>query len=156
MDSRSEKVLELLKRLENLGLRLQFDCGLMTAIEAPEGDPERRRMLMEELGKYFHELFNVLQQRAIGARAKELCGQSVWSPEFGEGVVVGADGGVGLNISFQKSALRSPQTIRVTADSVLIVVQKDAEGSLSVVPDEPRSTKSSKGFLGQLLRRNST
>jgi hypothetical protein len=145
----------LLKRLENLGLRLQFDCGLVTAIEAQEGDPEKRRMLMEELGKCFHELFNVLQQRAIGARAKELCGQSVWSPEFGEGVVVGADGGGGLNISFQTSALRSPQTIRVNADSVLIVVQKDAEGPSPVVPDEPRSTKSSKSFLGHLLRRNS-
>ena len=153
---RSEKVLELLKRLENLGLRLQFDCGLMTAIEAREGDPERRRMLMEELGKYLHELFYVLQQRAIGARAKELCGLSAWSPEFGEGVVAGADGGGGLTISFQNSALRSPQTFRVNADSVLIVMQKDAEGPSSLVPDEPRSTKSSKGFLDQLLRRNST
>jgi hypothetical protein len=153
---RTEKVSELLKRLENLGFRLQFDCGLMTAIEAPEGDPEKRRMLMEELGKYFRELSYVLQQRAIGARAKELRGQSVWSPEFGEGVLAGADGGPGLTVSFQNSALRSPQTIRVNADSVLIVVQKDAEGPPSLVPDEPRSTKSSKGFLGQLLRRNST
>lgn len=153
---RNEKVNELVKRLENLGLRLQFDCGLMTAIEAQEGDPERRRMLMEELGKYFRELFNVLRHGAISARANELRGQSVWSPEFGEGVVVGADGGGGLTISFQNSALRSPQTIRVNADSVLIVVQKDAEGPSSLAPDEPRSTKSSKSFLGQLLRRNST
>jgi hypothetical protein len=153
---RTEKVTELLRRLENLGLRLQFDCGLMTAIEVREGDPERRRTLMEELGKYLHELFYVLQQRAIGARAKELCGHSAWSPEFGEGVVAGADGSAGLTISFQNSALRSPQTFRVNADSVLIVMQKDAEGPSSLVPDEPRSTKSSKGFLDQLLRRNST
>jgi hypothetical protein len=43
MSNQDERVVELTKRVENFGLRLEFDCDLLLVKRTEAADPTRRR-----------------------------------------------------------------------------------------------------------------
>jgi len=150
---RNEKLAGLISRAENLGLRLEFDSGLMrVTLSGPTN--YRQEEVVKELSKFLPELRRCLELRAISARANALVGQRLWSPEFGEGTVAGGDASLGLTASFQKEGARRPQTIGVSGGEVLILIlDKKPGANPAQVADEAKSDEPSKGFFGQLLRR---
>lgn len=149
---RSEKANELMARAERLGLHLEFDSGLITVSRTATVDPDRQQAAVEELGKFLPEVRNLLERRAAFARTTQLVGQALWSREFGEGKVESADN-IGLIASFQREGARHPATLGLSADSVLIILDKEAGGALPLLEDQAKSDKPQKGFFGQLLRR---
>jgi hypothetical protein len=151
--NRNEKLNELVARAENLGLRFEFDSGLLTVSRMTNAEPYRQQEVVKELGKYLPELKSRLEPRAVGARANALVGQPLWSPEFGEGTVASGDEGSGLIASFQKEGARHLLTIAVSAGEVLIILDKKTGGAPVPISGEAKSDEPSKGFFGQLLRR---
>jgi hypothetical protein len=149
----TERINELMARAERLGLRLAFDSGLITVCFAAAGDLDRQRELVGDLAKYLPEVRTVLEGRAVALRTRKLLGRPVWSAEYGEGTVAGAEAGSGLTISFQTEASRRPLTIVVSADSVVIVRDEEVDGAATPIDDESKTEKPPKGFFDQLLRR---
>jgi hypothetical protein len=151
---RNEKLAELISRAKNLGLRFEFDSGLVTVtLTGPTNEPYRHEEVIKELSKFLPELRKRLELRAISVRANALVGQRLWSPEFGEGTVASGDAGLGLTASFQKEGARRPQTIGVSAGEVLIILDKKTGANPTPVDSEAKSEEPAKGFFGQLLRR---
>jgi hypothetical protein len=78
---RNEKVHESIERATRLGLRLEFDSGLVLVKPTESRDPERQRETITELGKYLRDIRMLVKRRATGARTKAFDGQRIWSEE---------------------------------------------------------------------------
>jgi hypothetical protein len=149
---RTEKVNELMARAERLGLRLEFDSGLLIVSRTATADPERQWGVVEELGKYLPEVRTFLERRAIFVRANQLLNQPVWSPEFGQGQVESAESNGRLCASFQRDGSQRATTLGVSADSLFLILEKEG-ATPTPLEDQAKSDKPQKGFFGQLLRR---
>jgi len=148
---RAERVKALMERAENLGVSLKFYSGLI-AVELPAtGDPERQDAIIAELGKYRSDVRALVEGRAVAAHAKDFFGQRIWS-EDGDGVLTGASSDGSLDVSMKKEGLRSTQTQRSNAKSVLINLDKGAGGASYPHNDEQKSEKPRRGIFGFLGR----
>jgi hypothetical protein len=135
---------QLIERAANLGVRPEFDCSLNVVKLTKTGDPERQNRqgsIITELWKYRSDVCRVVKRRAISARAKELAGRRIWSPEHGAGVLAEAWGNGAVAISINKPGFRTPQTPMCDAESLLIVLdeQEGVGGASSPHNDEPTS-----------------
>ena len=122
----NEKAKELIERAKKLGLRLEFDTGLIVAKSTGSGDPTAQDDIIAELGKYIHEVRRLVARRAMAVRAKEFLGQRIWSEE-GEGVLASASGDGDFSISLERDGSRHSHTVSVRAESMLIVLSKGSE-----------------------------
>jgi len=164
--SRNERAHEAIQRAEDLGLRLQFDTGLMVVEQGAETiDQVARNNIIAGLGgsegtpthpssagcllPYVRDL---LKRRAMAARAKErYLGQKVWTPDLGWGTLADADGTVGhLIVEFKtRSGLNQ---ISVSPKNALLVIAEEKKPAPPLAHAEQKPQR--KGILA-LLRRNS-
>ena len=162
---RTEKAREVIQRTEELGLKLRFDSGLMVAVKGTI-DHEQCEHIVEELGGnpstptqpnvagyLLPYVRTILLRRAIAARASQCVGRRVWSPEFGWGTVVDADGVLGtLTVEVENSAGRKSR-VSATAEDVVVIVADEEEQSVSSSGGaEPKPDKPRRGIL-EMLRR---
>jgi len=130
---RAERATELLQEAEEIGVHVEFDCGLILAKMA-KGDREKQLAIVEEISKLSREVRRLARQRAIATRAKELLGRPIWMPEYRQqGKLVGADDDGGLVVSIDKAGLRSS---KAAAIDLMVLVEEEAEVVASD-PDPP-------------------
>src|ERR1700722_14998946 len=139
---RTEKLHAMIERAERLGLRLEFDSGLIVVRQMQPGDPERQDAIIEELGKHLSDVYRFVQRRAIGARATELAGQRIWS-EYGEGGLARGRNDGGLFIS-KISPERGAQSLMSNAGGLLMCEPNNEGANAPPAPheDEPKSQPS--------------
>lgn len=154
---RAEKAVELVAKAERLGVRLDFDCNLLTATKAPSDDPGRQDLVIEELVKYIVEVRFLVRERATSIRARYFLGQRIAIKDGlnlkpgGEGVLwgelAGAHGDGSLSISFTNEEWKHARTVTARAEDLLMVVDVEADGASSVQNDESKSEQAPKGFF---------
>ncbi len=155
---RNEIVEQLMQQAENLGLRFEFDCGLVRVTRSAEGDRKRQNAAIDQLGKCTSGVRALTQARAIGARAADFIGQRIVSKEHGAGTLIGTSGDGCLMISVSKEMRKSNEeeiqssqiTLTCNAEYLLIVVdeEKTAGAAGPTVPTpEPKP-----GFFDRLRR----
>ncbi len=148
---RDEKVHPSMGRAEKLGLRVEFDSGLLAVVTPPApGDPERQDAVIAELGKYRSNIRRlVVEGRASAARANELLGQRIWS-QYGEGVLASASGDGSLTIKVAREGFRNSQTLTANAQSLLVIVVKGADGAASPHNEEAKPVEPRRGIFKRL------
>jgi hypothetical protein len=91
----------LFKRIESLGLRLEYDSGFLivarsaSADQSQDDDGEVEEAMLEELGKHLPDVAHVAVGKARGARGQNFVGSQVFVPSlktFGMLKSVGEDG----------------------------------------------------------------
>jgi hypothetical protein len=147
---RDEKVDALMGRAKKLGLRVEFDSGLITVVTPPApGDPERQDAIIAELWKYRSDVRRLVEGRASAARASELLGQRIWS-EYGEGVLASASGDGALVIDVAREGFRNSQTLTANAESLLVIVVERADGAASPRNEEAKPAQPRRKIFGFL------
>jgi hypothetical protein len=136
IDRRTEKATELIERATKLGLRFEFDSGLILVKRTETGDPQRQDDIIAEIGKYLSEVRRLVYLRAMAVRAKDFLGQRIWSGE-GEGVLASASVDGDLSITVTQEGFRHQRTVTAKAESLLIVVGQEAIDGASSTNDEP-------------------
>jgi hypothetical protein len=154
---RAEKAVELVAKAERLGVRLDFDCNLLTATKAPSDDPGGQDLIIEELVKYIIEVRSLVRVRATSIRARYFFGQRIAIKDglnlapAGEGVLwgalAGAHGDGSLSISFSNEEWKQARTVTAKAEDLLMVVDGEADGASPVQNDESKSEQPAKGFF---------
>jgi hypothetical protein len=164
---RTEKASEVIQQTELLGVKLKFDSGLMVVVNGRARlAQEQCERIVEELGGnpgtrtqpnvagyLLPHVRTILLRRAIAARAQQCVGRRVWSPVFGWGTVLDADGILGtLTVEIEISAGRKTQ-VSATAEDVVVIVDAEEEQSVtSIAGNEPRPDKPRRKIL-EMLRR---
>ena len=125
-----EKVTEIMKQAETLGLRQKFDSGLIILEKTATADPETAAMMVKELGKYLTYVHPRLQRRSTAARAKQLLGQRVWFQDRGEwmlGTLETAEDGTGglLGVSIDETEYRGSNTFTASPERLLIIMEEE-------------------------------
>ncbi len=144
---RMEKALEVLARAERVGLRPEFDSGLLVVKRTVSGDPTRQDDIIAEIGKYLSEVRRLVYHRAMAVRANDFLGEQMWSEE-GDGVLASASIDGDLAITITKEGFRHRQTVTSKPESLFVIVDEaEAEGTSSV-DDEPTSETPRKRLFG--------
>jgi hypothetical protein len=131
---RSEKALLLIKRAEEIGMRLQFDSGLcLVTVErsAPAG-PEQEDSVISELMQYFPEVRRLLEIRAFTRRAQELIGKKIclW-----DGVGY-RQGPAGYGSEVKVSIVRQGVLERVEGNKLAVtIVREDHEETVTALAE---------------------
>jgi hypothetical protein len=154
---RNERVQQLMQQAEKLGLRLEFDCGLLLVRRPQSGDPDRQEAIIAQLARYPSDVHRLMQRRASGIRGKDFVGARVWSPD-GAGTLVGGsdDGtltvrvGTELRRSDEDEVSRSQMTIVAGAENLLVVVDEKATDGAASPADGPASNQARGGFFDRL------
>jgi len=156
---RGEKVQQLMQEAETLGLRLEFDSGLVLVKRPQSGDPDRQDAIIAKLARYIPDVRRLVELRASGVRAKDFIGARIWSAN-GAGSLVGSceDGSLTIRVgaemrrSDEDESHRSQMSVTADAESLLIIVDEEAAdvaGSRSdgAAPEQPKP-----GFFQRLRR----
>ena len=155
-----EKAAELVAKAERFGVRLDFDCDLLTATKARSGDPGGQDLVIEELVKYISEVRRFVKGRAMSVHARAYLGQRIAIKDglnltpSGEGVLSGvlasASGDGDLSISFTQEDWKHARNVTARAEDLLIVMDGEADGASSGQNDESKSEQRPKGFLRRM------
>jgi hypothetical protein len=140
-----EQLKLLIEQARHIGVRVEFDSGLVIAKRTLPRDPKQDKVLAE-LAKWFKHLRPLLIERAIGARAKDLVGQRIWYAD-GEGTLISlSDSGaavISLGTEVQtrhdEEVRRVQTSITAKADSLMIVLDEEAAGASSPHNEQPRT-----------------
>ena len=125
---RNEKARQLMKEAEDFGIRFEYDAGLLLARLAPGAGPRERQPLLRELGKYIHEVRDLVMRRALAARAEALKGKPLWcaTPETQSGgVLLGESNG---HILISLEAAGSPQSQTADLEALIILLEAGKAG----------------------------
>ena len=148
---RGERVQQLMQEAENVGLRLEFDCGLLVVEQAQSANPDRQEAIIAQLAKYAADVHRLLERRAAGARAAAFVGGRIWG-EMGPGILIrGLENGE-LTVRVSAEMRRSDQfetrqsqvSIGAEAQNLLIIIAA-APASPGEPTPEPRG-----GFFDRL------
>jgi hypothetical protein len=121
MDRRAEKAIELVEQAQTLGLRLEFDSGLLLLVRRKGSSAGA---FIAELGGYLSDVRRLIERRAIAARANEFLGQRIWSAE-GEGVLAGASSDGELSVTIRREGAQRPLTLTSKAEALLLILDDD-------------------------------
>ena len=127
----------LFKRIEALGLRLEYDSGFLivarSASAASQRDPddaEIEQAVIEQTGKHLREISIFAVGKARSTRGKDFLGEQVFIPSiriFGRLRTVGEDGDV--TVSYRRESFKDPDVavdaIHSGAGSDLLVIVND-------------------------------
>ena len=144
---RMEKAVEVLARAEMVGLRPEFDSGLLVVKRKVSGDPTRQDDIIAEIGKYLSEFRRLVYHRAMAVRAHDFLGQQIWSEE-GDGVLSSASSDGDLAITITKEGFRHRQTVTSKPESLFVIVDEAEAGNTSSTDDEPTSETPRKRLFG--------
>jgi hypothetical protein len=158
MDRKSEKARELIEQARRLGLRVDFDSGLVVLEQTGSGDPELRRALVAELFTYLAAVRDLLAKRSLGAAAEKFVGQRIWS-ERGEGTLVSTnEDGVLTVLSASPEMRRSDDerrrsrgSISTTAESILILNEAPSANAVASSNDQASSQEPKPGIFKRLM-----
>jgi hypothetical protein len=162
----NEKAVELLKRAENVGMRVDFDSGFLTVELTDTDDPENQRAILEALMQSLPEVRRLTEVRAMAVRAKEFLGKKILSFDgtamlekaggYGDGKIIaivkegtlaGIDDRGGLTVSIVSEG-RSQRLTSKAED--LLVVLEGAAGASSPQNDKPAAER--RGLLDRFRR----
>jgi hypothetical protein len=147
---RMEKAVEVLARAERVGLRPEFDSGLLVVKRAVSGDPTRQDDIIAEIGKYLTEVRRLVYHRAMAVRANDFFGQRIWSEE-GDGVLASASIDGNLAITMTKEGFRHRQTVTSKPESLFIIVDEAKADGVSSREDEQAAEKTGGGLFKRLM-----
>lgn len=154
---REENVQQLMQQAETLGLRLEFDCGLVLVKRPQSTDPERAELIFAKIARYLSDVRRLVELRASGVRAKDFIGARIWSAN-GAGSLVGSseDGtltvrvGADVRRSNEDESHRSQMSISANAESLLIIVDEERADVATALTSEPTSEQPRAGFFQRL------
>jgi hypothetical protein len=128
-DSHEVKARELLERAEQLGIRVEYDSGLVVARRSATADPyavQIFRLTIEGLGKYIVAVRRLAMGRAQAARLSEFIGGQIFVP--GPEIIVGTlksiaqDGAFTVSYRTTIRDIERELTCSCRADGCLIAV----------------------------------
>ncbi|MGB2643435.1 MAG: hypothetical protein WBF09_08935 [Candidatus Acidiferrum sp.] len=157
---RMEKAQTLIEQAQKLGVRLDFDCNLLTATKSPSGDPGGQDLVIEELAKHIVEARSLVKARATNVRASYFVGERIaindglsLSPG-GVGVLWGVLAGAhrdgSLRISFSSEEWKHARTVTAKAEDLLMVVDEKVDSAAPARNDDSGSEQRPKGFIGRV------
>jgi hypothetical protein len=159
---RVEKAKELMKRAEELGVRLEVRSGWIVAVKQTElGHPKRQDAILEELAKCLRDVRPLVERRAMAAYASKLLGARILYPEFTlmqinamEGVLASASGDGAVAISVIKEGFRDPRVLLTAKAQDLLIVLDEEETDCAGAPqnEDPKSRRPRRGIFGFLGR----
>jgi len=129
----------LFKRIEALGLRLEYDSGFLivarsasAASQRDRDDEEIEQAVIEQMGKNLRELSIFALGQALSARGKDFLGAQVFISSirnFGRLQAVGEDGVV--NVSYRRESFKNPEVgvdvIHSGSGADLLLILNDQE-----------------------------
>jgi hypothetical protein len=133
----------LFKRVENLGLRVEYDSGFVAVTRSPlaerrDDDGEVVEAVLEQVGKHLPDVTCIAVGKARGARARGFLGSSVFVPSieaFGTLADCGADGIV--KTSYRRQSFRDPE-------AEVDLIHSGAGNDLLIIVDDERTAPASK------------
>jgi hypothetical protein len=126
----------LFKRVEALGLRLDYDAGFSivarsASAQQPDGDDaEIEQAVIEQMGKYVRQISTLAAGRARGVRGNDFLGEQVFIPSirvFGRLRSVSQDGDV--TVSYRRESFKA-------ADEVVDVTHSGSGADLLLILSE--------------------
>jgi hypothetical protein len=148
---------ELFKRLESLGLRLEYDSGFLIVGRSAsvdqrrdDDDAEIEQAIIEQIGKYMKELSSLAVGKARGARGLDFIDRQAFVPSiqaFGALADCTSDGLV--KIAYRRQSLKDPE---IDVD----LIHSGSGADLLLILDErpaPASTTSFTWIADERLRR---
>jgi hypothetical protein len=142
----------LFKRVESLGLRIEYDSGFV-AVARPDSADQRRdddaeveHAVLEQLGKHMREVASLAVGKARGARGRNFVGRQVFVPSievFGTLKDCSAEGIV--TIAYRRQSLRDP-------DLDVDAIHSGSGADLLLILDDERpapASKTSFAWIGQ-------
>ncbi|MGB2679143.1 MAG: hypothetical protein WAN12_18830 [Candidatus Acidiferrum sp.] len=153
---REENVQQLMEQCEKLGLRFEFDRGLVFVRRPQSGDRGQQNALLDGLGRYIPDIYALTKARAIGLAARDFIGQTLITKDSGAGRLVGAEEDGHLTVSVSKEMrkvheqeIRNAQiTMGYDAANLFIILdaaEETADAASRIGEPEPRG-----GFFDRL------
>src|SRR3974390_1666015 len=139
----TERTEELIGRAERIGVRLNYDQGLVTVSIPRTIDSEIETAMMKELEALRASVRDLLKRRAISRRAKDFVGSRVWIMESGAGSLVEVENDGQLNVRTPLQADRLSTT--AYADNIFVILEaldtESASTELASTTEMPLSEK---------------
>jgi len=141
----------LFKRVENLGLRVEYDSGFVAVTRSPlaerqDGDGEVVEAVLEQVGKHLRDVTCIAVAKARGARGRDFVGRQVFVPSievFGTLKDCSAEGIV--TVAYRRQSLKDPE---LDVDAI----HSGSGADLLLVLDDERlapASKTSFTWIGQ-------